>query len=90
MNNNNKTHLNTNSGTPVNIGRPEGSNLHTVAVNTKGATANTLTLADGSGTIAVIDTTAGPAYWVYDIQCIGQLQATLNTGTAADVTITWS
>ena len=67
----------------------QGIKLHTVAVNTKGATGNTLTLAQGSTTIAIIDTTAGPAYWLYDIDLTGPLTATLATGTAADVTISY-
>jgi hypothetical protein len=84
---NNKAHYNSNAAN--NVGPAQGVLLHTVAINTKGATGNTLTLADASGTIAVIDTTAGPAYWVFDCQCNGQLTATLANGTAADVTITY-
>jgi hypothetical protein len=64
-----------------------------VVVNSKGATANTLTLYDsllGSGTvIAVIDTTAGPATLPYNLAFTVGLSAVLASGTAADVTLVW-
>jgi hypothetical protein len=89
----NYAHLSANGATTIGPAATSGAvpniKLHTVAINTKGAAANTLTLADASGTIAVIDTTAGPSWWLYDLDTKGQLTATLATGTAADVTITW-
>lgn len=67
--------------------------LHSVSINTKGATANTLTLYDnttGSGTIiAVIDTTSTIATLFYDLQFYNGLTAVTAAGTAADITITW-
>ncbi len=67
--------------------------LKSVTINTKGATANTLTLydnalGDNSGTvIAAIDTTAAVAYFPYDVLTQKGLSAILAAGTAADVTI---
>lgn len=82
----NGVHLNSNAAT--NLGPATGNVLlHSVCINTKGASSNTLTLADGNGTFAVIDTTSNVGHLIYDRQCVGQLIATLATGTAADVTI---
>ena len=68
--------------------------LHTVTINTKGATGNTLTLYDslthGTGNvIATIDTTAQIQTLVFDVAFLVGLSASLATGTAADVTISW-
>lgn len=81
----NGVHISTNGA--VNCGPATAVLLHTVCINSKGASANTLTLADGNGTFAVIDTTANVGFLLFDRQCSGQLTATLATGTAADVTI---
>jgi hypothetical protein len=68
--------------------------LHSVAINTKGATANTLTLYDNtaaSGTIiAVIDTTSQIQTLLYDLQFTTGLTAVVAAGTAADITISWA
>jgi hypothetical protein len=89
----NYTHLAANGAATIGPAASGGAKpnikLHAVAVNTKGTTGNTLTLADTSGTIAVIDTTAGPSWWLYDVDTVGQLTATLATGVSADVTIAW-
>lgn len=89
----NYTHLSANGATSIGPAPSGGAvpnvRLHIVTINTKGATGNTLTLADAVGTIAVIDTTVTPTWWQFDIDTKGQLTATLATGTAADVTIAW-
>jgi hypothetical protein len=80
----NYSHLNANGTTTLASTPVE---LHTVTINTKGASANTLTLSDGANTIAVIDTTTGTETLTFDCQCRSGLTAVLATGTAADVTI---
>lgn len=68
--------------------------LRGININTKGATANTLTLFDNAGAasgaiVAVIDTTAGPASYYFGstgAQLDNGLTAVMATGTAADVT----
>jgi hypothetical protein len=81
--------LNANGTTTLKSGK---GFLSKVTINTKGASANTLTLYDnttGSGTkIATIDTTAGGTL-PYDIEFSTGLTAVLATGTAADVTISF-
>lgn len=84
---NNYARYNTNAANTV---CGQACTLHSVSINTKGATANTLTLADGVNTIAVIDTTAGPSFYLYDVACLTNLKATLAAGTAADVTIAFA
>lgn len=86
----NYVHMNANGVQEVNGPLPLGI----VAINTKGAGSNTLTLeekhADGtSSTIAVIDTTVGIGSIDYGQLMLDGLRATLATGTAADVTISW-
>jgi hypothetical protein len=66
--------------------------LASVTINTKGATANVLTLYDslthGTGTtLAVIDTTSAVTTLLYNVAFSTGLSASLATGTAADVTI---
>jgi len=92
----NYTHLNAN-GTTVLGGAStspgQGWLLHTVTINTKGASSNTLTITDkGNGNvIAVIDTTAGVQTLTFDAMMAGGsgIQCVLATGTAADVTVSW-
>lgn len=85
--------LHTNSSSDVTISGNAHCVLHSVTINTKGATANLLTLWDGpsaTGTqLASIDTTSNVGTLIYDIQCNTSLVAVLNTGTAADVTISY-
>lgn len=88
----NGTHLNANGTTTLRTGPGV---LHAVALNTKGAAANTLTLYDNtaaSGTvIAVIDTVnLNTNMLLYDVAFAIGLTAILATGTAADVTISWA
>lgn len=84
---NNYTRINANGATNVQL---QPCTLYAVTINTKGTTANTLTLTDGAGgpTIAVIDTVAplGPSLF-YKVQCKNGLVAVMATGTPADVTI---
>src|SRR5271166_1309981 len=68
--------------------------LHSVSINTKGASSNTLTLYDslthGTGnTIAVIDTTAQIQTILLDVALLTGLSVSLATGTAADITLSW-
>jgi|SRR5271166_5230060 len=72
-----------------------GGTLHSVTINTKGASSNLLTLYDslthGTGTtIAIIDTTAQVQTLVFDAWFQTGLSCTLATGTAADVTLNWT
>lgn len=70
--------------------------LHTVTINTKGATSNVLTLydnnkGDNSGNVvAIIDTTAGPNYWLYDIDLLNGLSYSSVAGTGADITFCYA
>lgn len=87
---NNYTHITTNATTVVDA-RP--GLLATICVNTKGASANVLTVYDNasaaSGTvIAVLDTTSLGCY-KYDVITKNGLTILTATGTAADVTIGW-
>ncbi len=67
--------------------------LHTVTINTKGASANVITVYDSltaSGTvIGVIDGTAGPVTFTYDAAFSIGLTFLTATGTAADITVTY-
>ena len=71
--------------------KPGAGTLHGVTINSKGATANLLTLYDGTSTagavIAVLDTTANVGQVAYDVSFTGGLFAVLAAGTAADLTI---
>lgn len=67
-------------------------NLAAIVINTKGATANTLTIYDslthGTGTtVAVIDTTAAVGALPYRADLEVGCSYSLATGTAADVTL---
>lgn len=85
------THLAANATTLLKTGQ---GLLHCITINTKGATANTLTLYDntaGSGTvIGVIDTTAAAQSLFYDVVFNTGLTVVIATGTAADVTVAWT
>ena len=65
-----------------------------VTINSKGASANILTLYDGTSAsapvIAVIDTTSVLGTLDYDVQCLNGLYAVMGTGTAGDVTVAWA
>jgi hypothetical protein len=67
--------------------------LHSVCINTKGATGNTATLYDntsGSGTkIGTIDTTAQVQTLLYDVAFTTGLTIVLATGTSADLTVSY-
>lgn len=67
--------------------------LYSVIINTKGASANTLTCYDntaGSGTkIAIIDTTGGTASIRYDVAFSTGLTCVSATGTGADYTVSY-
>jgi hypothetical protein len=84
-------HINSNTTTTLKSG---AGLLHSICINTKGATANTATVYDntaGSGTIlAVIDTTAQVQTLLYDIQFSIGLTIVTATGTAADLTVSFA
>src|SRR5690348_4762623 len=94
----NYKHANSNSATGVVLSPNAGSRLHSVTINSKGATANLLTIYDtatdagkaAGNTIAVIDTTTAVGTLIYDVVVNAGLTYVLNTGTAADVTIAWA
>jgi hypothetical protein len=89
--NNSYAHVNANSsGVAIKAG---GGTFHGVTINTKGATANLLTIYDGTSTsgavIAVIDTTATVGQLQFDIQFLNGLFYVLAAGTAADLTFSF-
>lgn len=67
--------------------------LHSININTKGASANVITVYDSaaaSGTkIATIDSTVTYGPLIYDAEFITGLTVVLATGTAADITVSW-
>jgi hypothetical protein len=67
--------------------------LHSITVNTRGATGNVLTLYDNtaaSGTkIATIDTTAAVGAILYDVAFSTGLSIAMANGTAADITVSY-
>jgi hypothetical protein len=67
--------------------------LHSICINTKGATSNTVTVYDNtaaSGTvIAVIDTTSQVQTLLYDIGFTVGLTVVLAAGTSADITVSY-
>ena len=68
--------------------------LHAISINTKGASANVCTVYDNtaaSGTkIATIDTTVTYGPLIYDANFLTGLTIVLATGTAADITVSWT
>lgn len=67
-----------------------GIKLVCVTVNTKGSAANTLTIADANGTVAVIDTVnINSQSLIYGCDLKGPVTFTMATGGAADVTYLW-
>ncbi len=65
--------------------------LHNIVINQKGATGNQLILKSGPTTIATIDTVnATIGELEYDCRCDAGIQITIQTGTAADITVTWT
>jgi hypothetical protein len=67
--------------------------LHTITINTKGATSNTCTVYDsasGAGTtIATIDTTSQIQTLFYDALVQNGITVVLASGTSANITVTW-
>jgi len=85
------THINSNATTVVKTGF---GMLHTICINSKGATGNTATVYDNtaaSGTIiAVIDTTAQVQTLLYDAQVAIGITIVTAIGTAPDITVTYA
>lgn len=80
----------TNATTVVKAG---AGTLHSITINTKGASSNTATIYDntaGSGTkIATIDTTAAQTTLVLDVAFATGLTIVTATGTAGDLTVAY-
>lgn len=68
--------------------------LHLITINTKGASANVISIYDGlsaSGTlIATADSTNAPGTLFYDVTFDTGLTIVIGTGTAADITVAWA
>jgi hypothetical protein len=86
----NYSHLNANGTTTVKSG---AGWLHTITVNIKGSSGNTITVYDntgGSGTvIAVIDPTVQLVTLEFDIAFNTGLTLVVATGTSADITVSY-
>lgn len=81
--------------TPQVTNQNSGAVLHTITINTKGASANTLsvynnTSAVAADLIAIIDTTSGVNSLFYDVICNQGITVVSATGTGADFTVTWA
>lgn len=67
--------------------------VHTITINTKGATSNIAKLYDGpaaTGTLlATIDTTANVGFLLFDVKCDTNITVVTSAGTAADLTVTY-
>lgn len=83
-------HIATNTTTVVKSG---AGVVHSITINTKGATANIATVYDntaGSGTvIAIIDTTGNVGTITLDVGFYTGLTIVTATGTAADITVSY-
>lgn len=68
--------------------------IHTLSINTAGATSNTVKLYDGAAATGTLlgtwDTTTGVTFFLLDIYCGTNITAVTAAGTAADITITYS
>ncbi len=84
------SNISTNATTAV---KASAGTLHSITINTKGASSNVATVYDntaGSGTkIATLDTTLGQSTLVYDIAFATGLTIVTATGTAADLTVAY-
>lgn len=68
--------------------------LHSITVNSKGATSNTITVyndvtAVAANAVAIIDSTVGQPAFLYDVKCPNGLTIVTASGTAPDITVTW-
>lgn len=83
--------INSNATTVVKAGP---GRLHSITINTKGATANIATIFDntaGSGTqIGVIDTTSTIGTVIYDLAFRTGLTIVTSAGTAANITVSYN
>lgn len=71
-----------------------GGYLHSITINTKGASSNTATVYDNTAAsgskIATIDTTAAVVTLLYDVNVKTGITVVTATGTAADLTVSYS
>lgn len=86
------THLAANTNTIVS---PNTCTLNTVVINKLGASANVITIYDGIDTtgniIGIIDSTVtGRDTLIYNVLCSVGIYVVISTGTAADITVSWS
>jgi hypothetical protein len=83
-------HISTNATTVVKSG---AGVVHSITINTKGASANIATVYDntaGSGTvIAIIDTTGNVGTIILDVGFYTGLTVVTATGTSADITVSY-
>lgn len=86
----NYSNISTNTTTIVARGK---GTLHSIVINTSGASSNTCTIYDsttGSGTkIATIDTAGNTGTIIYDVYFTNGLTIVTATGTPADITVTY-
>lgn len=84
---------NVGAGTATTTVKSGAGFLHTLTINTKGASSNTLTIYDntaGSGTkIATIDTTGASVTLILDVCFKTGLTLASATGTGADYTVSY-
>lgn len=83
-------HISTNATTVVKSG---AGSLHSITINSKGASANIATIYDGISTagtvVGIIDTTAASQNFLYDVALTAGLTIVTSTGTAADITVSY-
>jgi hypothetical protein len=83
-------HISTNTTTTAKSG---SGLLHSITINTSGASSNTITVYDntvGSGTVlAVIDGDVSPTTLYYDVAFATGLTLVTATGTSADITVSY-
>lgn len=67
--------------------------LHSITINSKGTSGNTLTVYDSTtssgSVVAVIDTTSQVGQLLFDVTLVNGLSVVLATGGAADITISY-
>ena len=85
------TNLAANATTVIRTGKGK---LHSITINTAGASANVCTVYDNTAAsgskIATINTVAAAPNLLYDVQFNTGLTVVIGTGTAADVTVSWT
>lgn len=87
-------HKNVSAGTATTVVKSGAGFLHSITINTKGASSNTLTVYDNtaaSGTIiALIGTTGQEQTLTYDVNFTTGLTCASASGTGADYTVSFT